>query len=65
MHLHPVSQHENALELPRGDTAIEVVALFLILLAATDHQLIIRRRDIEIVFGKSGNRNGDAQPLRA
>ena len=36
VHLHPVSQHENALELTRGDTAIEVVALFLILLAPTE-----------------------------
>jgi hypothetical protein len=64
-HLDPLGQHEGALELPRGDAAMqEYPPLHLLILLALDHQLIIFDGDLEIVHAEPGNRQRDTQFLR-
>src|ERR1700753_3341272 len=62
-HQHPLRQHERALEVARGDAAMDVLPGLVVLLAAADHQLIFLNGYIELVAGKSRHRQRDAQPL--
>src|ERR1700758_1035949 len=63
-HLHPLRQHKGALEVARGNAAMDVLPGLVVLLAAPDHQLVFLNRYIELVAGKSRHRQRDAQALR-
>src|SRR5512137_598972 len=63
-HLHAVGKKKGALELAGGDAAMEEMPLAVLYLPAPDDELIFLERDIELVAGEAGDRQGDAQPLR-
>jgi hypothetical protein len=63
-HLHPFSQHESALEVARGYAAMDVLSGFVLLLPPADHELVFLNGYIELVAGKSCNRQRDTQPFR-
>src|SRR5580698_1794013 len=62
-HQHPLRQHESALEVPRGDAAMDVLPGLVVLLAAPDHELVFLNGYIELVAGKPRHRQRDAQAL--
>src|SRR3954447_2174196 len=62
-HFHAVRQHEAALELACGNTAVQVLAAFLVLLLAADDELVLLQRDIELLAGESADGKRDAQPF--
>src|SRR5215813_8836767 len=62
-HLHPLRQHKGALEVARGDAAMDVLPSLVVLLPAADHELVFLNRYIELVTGKSRHRQRDTQPL--
>src|SRR5256884_1810295 len=62
-HMHPFRQHEGALEVARGDAAMDVLPGLVVLLAAPDHELVFLNGHIELVAGKSRHRERDAQPF--
>ena len=62
LHIDPLGHHEGALELTGGDAAVEKdTPLAVIILAAADHQLVVFLRDLQVVHGEPGHREGDAQ----
>src|SRR4051794_18818963 len=63
-HLHPLSQHKRALEVARGDAAMDVLPGLVVLLAAPDQELVFLSGYIKLVTGKSGHRQRDAQAFR-
>ena len=63
-HLHAVRQHEGALELARGDAAVEILAALVVLLPSADQQLTFLDADVELIAGEAGDGKRDAQPLR-
>src|ERR1700731_3643799 len=62
-HLHPLRQHESALEVARGDPAMDVLPCLVVLLPAPDHELVFLNGYIELVAGKSRHRQRDPQPF--
>src|SRR6267378_664063 len=62
-HMHPLRQHKGALEVARGDAAMDVLPGLVILLAAPDHELVFLNGYIELVTGKTCHRQRDPQPL--
>src|SRR5436305_3239342 len=62
-YFHPVGQHESTLELARGDAAIEIVVLLLVLLAPTDDQLALLDCHVELIAGEARDRQCDPQAL--
>src|SRR5215216_4179589 len=62
-HQHPLRQHERALEVARGDAAMDVLPGLVVLLASADDELVFLNRYIELVAGKSRHRQRDAQAL--
>src|SRR5437879_9288935 len=60
-HMHPLRQHEGALEVARGDAAMDVLPGLVVLLAAPDHELVFLNGHIELVAGKTRHRQRDAQ----
>src|SRR6476620_10940044 len=62
-HVHPLRQHEGALEVARDDAAMDVLPGLVVLLAATDHKLVFLNCYIELVAGESRHRQRDAQPF--
>src|SRR3954467_5533747 len=60
-YVHPLCQHEGALEVARGDAAMDVLPGLVVLLAAPDHELVFLNGHIELVTGKPGDRQRDAQ----
>src|SRR5262245_3887635 len=60
-HLHPLRQHEGALEVARGDAAMDVLPGLVVLLAAADDELVFLNGHIELVAGKTGDCQRDAQ----
>src|SRR6202021_1572241 len=62
-HQHPLRQHEGALEVARGDAAMDVLPSLVVLLAAPDHQLIFLNGYIKLVAGKSRHRQRDPHPF--
>src|SRR5437870_12807984 len=62
-HLHPLRQHEGALEVARGDAAVDVLPGLVVLLAAPDHELVFLNGHIELVTGKTRHRERDTQPF--
>src|SRR6516165_2298983 len=63
-HLHSLRQHKSALEVARGYAAMNVLPDLIVLLAATDHQLVFLNGYIELVAGKSRHRQRNPQFLR-
>src|SRR5580698_9772158 len=62
-HLHPLRQHEGALEVARGDAAMDVLPGLVVLLAAPNDELVFLNRYIELIAGKTRHRERDAQPF--
>jgi hypothetical protein len=62
-HLHPLGQHEGALEVARRDAAMDVLPGLVVLLATPDHKLVFLNGDIELVAGKTRHRQRDTQPF--
>jgi hypothetical protein len=62
-YLHAVCQHEGALELARGDAAVEILAGLVLLLASADDELAFLDRHVELIAGETRNRQGDPQPF--
>src|SRR4029453_5669276 len=62
-HQHPLRQHERALEVARGDAAMDVLPGLVVLLAAPDHKLVFLNGHIELVTGKTRHRERDTQPF--
>src|SRR3954469_13802254 len=62
-HLHPFRQHEGALEVARGDAAMDVLPGLVVLLAAPDHELVFLNGYIELVAGKPGHGQRNTQPI--
>src|ERR1700676_3791216 len=62
-HLHPLRQHESALEVARGDAAMDVLPGLVVVLAAPDHELVFLNSYIELVAGKTRHRQRDPQPF--
>src|SRR3954454_24317455 len=62
-HQHPLRQHKSALEVARGDAAMDVLPRRVVLLAAPDHELVFLNGYIELVTGKTRHRQRDAQAL--
>src|SRR5437899_5348751 len=60
-HLHPLRQHEGALEVARGDAAMDILPGLVVLLAAPDYELVFLNGYIELVAGKSRYRQRDPQ----
>src|SRR5262249_47643463 len=56
-------QHKGALEVARGNAAMDVLPGLVVLLTSADHQLVFLNAYIELVAGKSRHRQRDAQPL--
>ncbi len=50
-YFHAVRQHEGALELARGNAAVDILPAFVVLLAAADDELALLYRDIELGRG--------------
>src|SRR5471032_557990 len=63
-HLHPLRQHEGALEVARRDAAVDVLPGLVVLLAAADDELVFLNGYIELVAGEAGYRQRDPQPFR-
>src|SRR5690606_18130546 len=55
-HLDSLRQHERLLELARRDSAVEIFPRALVLLPAAYDELVVLDRDIELIAGKSGDR---------
>src|SRR5215475_1533050 len=62
-HLHPLRQHEGALEVARGDAAMDVLPGLVVLLATPDHELVFLNGYIELIAGEARYRQRDSQPL--
>ena len=62
-HVDPFGQHEAALELPRGDAAMQEDALGIVLLAAAHHELVVLDRDGEIVEREAGTASVMRRPF--
>src|ERR1700754_2475866 len=60
-HLHPLRQHEGALEVARGDAAMDVLPGLVVLLAAPDHELVFLNGYIELIAREASDRQRDAQ----
>src|ERR1700753_1432242 len=60
-HMHSLREHEGALEVARRDPAMDVLPGFVVLLPATDDELIFLNRHIELVSGETGDRKRDPQ----
>src|SRR3979411_2371925 len=63
-YLHPLRQHEGALEVARGDAAMDVLPGLVILLAAPVHELVFLNGYIELVTGETCDRERDPQAVR-
>src|ERR1700689_2086971 len=63
-YLHAVRQHEGALELARGDAAVDVLPAFVVLLPAADDELARLNADMGLAAGKPRDRKCNAQAFR-
>jgi hypothetical protein len=62
-HIDTIGKRETSLELPRRDTAVEVVLGEILMLLATDGQLAILDADLEILEPETRHGESDAQRL--
>jgi hypothetical protein len=63
-HFDALGEDERALELPRGDAAVQVDAVVVGLLAADD-KLVVLDGQLHVAHRKPGNRKGNAQGVFA
>jgi hypothetical protein len=64
-YLHPVGQNKTALELPGGDSTMQIDPLFVVFfLLAPDHQLSGFDRDGQVGLPEARNRQRDAKTIR-
>ena len=63
--LDALGQHEGALELAGGDTAVQIQTLPLLGLLAADDELRVLDLDRQVIHGETGNRQGNAQAVFA
>ncbi len=63
-YLHPVGQHEHALELAGGDAAVDELPALVVGLATANDELAFLNAHFELVEGKTGNGERDAQAIR-
>ena len=54
--LHALGEQEAALELPRGDAAVQKLARLVLLLPAADRQLVLLDRHLDLVLREAGHR---------
>src|SRR5258707_13064539 len=64
-HLDAVGQHEGALELARGDAAVEIDAVLVVGLLAAHDELVVLDLDVEIGHREAGDGERDAQGILA
>src|SRR6267142_6661353 len=62
-HMHPLRQHKGALEVARGDAAMDVLPGLVVLLPAADDELVFLNGYIELVAGKTRHRQRDPEPF--
>src|SRR5258708_4770611 len=63
-HLHSISQYECALELTRGNSAVEILARLFVVLPTADHELTFLDRHVDFCAGEPRDRTRNAQPFR-
>src|ERR1700722_10797899 len=63
-HLHPVGKQKAALKLPGGDAAMQIFPRLVLLLPATDGELVLLDRDFDLVLREAGYRKRDPQFFR-
>src|SRR5689334_22155011 len=63
-HPHTFREHEGALKLARRDPAVEILPGFVVLLPATDEELVLLDRHVELFAAEARDRQRDAQPFR-
>src|SRR3546814_13222323 len=63
--LDTLGQHEAALELARGDAAMQIDPALVVDLLTTNYELTILDLHRKIRVGESGDRQGNAQPVVA
>src|SRR3954464_7278722 len=61
--MHPLRQHEGALEVARGDAAMDVLPRLVVLLTAANDELVFLNGYIELVAGEPRYRQRDPKPL--
>src|SRR3954468_3528862 len=61
--MHPLCQHEGALEVARGDAAMDVLPGLVVVLAAADDELVFLNGYIELVAGEPRHRQRDPEPF--
>ena len=54
-HLHTVGQQKGALKLARGNAAVQIMAVFILGLLATDETLVFLHQHFELVTPETGN----------
>ncbi len=60
--LDPLRDHERALELARRDAAVKKhPSVTIVSLTTSDYQLVIFKRDLQIIHRKSRDRQSDTQ----
>src|SRR3569832_1084677 len=64
-HLNAVSQQEAPLKLPRGDAAMQELAVRVVLLPSTHDELVVLLGDLELGKGKTRHRDRNQEPLGA
>src|SRR5947208_5939648 len=63
VHLHPLRQHKGALEVARGDAAMDVLPGLVVLLPAADDELVFLNGYIELIAGEPRHRQRDPKPF--
>src|SRR5262245_25089934 len=58
-----VGNNESALKLPRGNAAMEILALDIVLLLTANHQLVFLEGDFQVLAREAGDGKGDSQPF--
>src|SRR5204862_305813 len=64
-HLDAFREDKGALELARGDAAVQINPLRIVRLLAADDELVVFDRDAEVAHGETRHRKGDAQRVLA
>src|SRR4051794_9079139 len=63
LYLHPLRQHEGALEVACGNAAMDVLPGLVVLLPAADDKLVFLNGYIELVTGETRHRQRDPEPF--
>src|SRR5580692_4869521 len=63
-HLHTVGKQKAALKLPGGDAAMQIFPRLVLLLPATNRELVLLDRDLDLVLREAGYGKRDPQFFR-